>query len=115
LRELFREEVTALHRMATHVVAPRAPKSQWSAFCFVPAAQAARADLAAGRRIACPVLALWSGAGSLGSWYEAEGGPLALWRPWCNDVRGHPVQGGHFFPEEFPQQTAEALARFFAQ
>ena len=74
-----------------------------------------RADQAAGRRIACPVLALWSRAGSLGSWYETEGGPLALWRPWCDDVRGHPVQGGHFFPEEFPQQTAEALARFFAQ
>jgi len=73
-----------------------------------------RADLAAGRRIACPVLAIWSAEGGLDSWYEDEGGPLALWRQWCDDVRGHPVQGGHFFPEERPEQTAEELARFFA-
>ena len=34
------------------------------------------ADRRAGRTIACPVLALWSGTGPLGSWYEDEGGPL---------------------------------------
>jgi haloacetate dehalogenase len=73
-----------------------------------------RADLAAGRRIACPVLALWSAEGGLSSWYEEEGGPLALWRQWCDDVRGRPVDAGHFFPEELPEQIAEELARFFA-
>lgn len=73
-----------------------------------------RADLAMGRRIACPLLALWSAEGGLNTWYEKEGGPLALWREWCDDVRGHPMQGGHFFPEELPEQTAEELARFFA-
>jgi haloacetate dehalogenase len=72
------------------------------------------ADGAAGRRIACPVLALWSGAGALGSWYEAEGGPLALWRRWAGDVRGQPVGGGHFFPEEMPEQTAALLTHFLA-
>lgn len=72
-----------------------------------------QADRAAGRRIACPVLALWSGGGPLDSWYAAAGGPLALWRAWAEDVRGHPVKGGHFFPEERPQETAAALRRFF--
>jgi haloacetate dehalogenase len=72
-------------------------------------------DLAGGRRIACPVLALWSGRGALARWYEAEGGPLALWRPWCENVRGHAVDGGHFFPEERPKETAAELQRFFGQ
>lgn len=67
-----------------------------------------------GRRITCPTLALWSGAGPLGTWYQEAGGPLALWREWAHDVQGRPMAGGHFFPEEFPQETAEALAGFFA-
>jgi haloacetate dehalogenase len=72
-----------------------------------------RADRAAGRRIGCPLLVLWSGPGPLGTWYVEESGPLALWRAWSDDVRGQPFDAGHFFPEEAPQQTAEALGRFF--
>lgn len=72
------------------------------------------ADRDAGRRILCPVLALWSGRGPLNAWYAEEGGPLALWQAWADDVRGKPLDGGHFFPEEFPQQSAEELMTFFA-
>jgi haloacetate dehalogenase len=71
------------------------------------------ADRATGRRIACPVLALWSARGALGAWYAAEGGPIALWRGWCDDVRGRALEAGHFFPEETPEATADALNRFF--
>jgi haloacetate dehalogenase len=70
------------------------------------------ADLKAGRQIACPLLALWSGAGSLASWYENDGGPLSLWRRWAAHVHGRPVEGGHFFPEEHPQSTAELIRCF---
>jgi haloacetate dehalogenase len=73
-----------------------------------------RADRHAGRRLAGPVLALWSSAGPLGSWYANAGGPLALWRPWCTTLQGRPVDGGHFFPEERPSETAHQLERFFA-
>ena len=73
------------------------------------------ADRAAGRKIAAPVLALWSAPGPLGSWYAAEGGPLALWRDWADDVRGRPIDGGHFFPEERPEETAILLADFFGE
>lgn len=72
------------------------------------------ADREAGRRIMCLVLALWSGAGPLGSWYVEEGGPLALWRELALETTGHAVDGGHFFPEEHPQETADALAAFLA-
>jgi haloacetate dehalogenase len=72
-----------------------------------------REDRAAGRLIACPLLALWSGNGGLAHWYDDEGGPLAIWRQWCPHALGHPVEGGHFFPEEHPGRTARALADFF--
>ncbi len=72
------------------------------------------ADRGAGRRIACPVLVLWSGRGGLDCWYRDAGGPLGLWRRWADDVQGLPIAAGHFFPEEVPAETAAALIRFFA-
>lgn len=72
------------------------------------------ADRAAGRRIACPLLVLWSGPGPLGSWYGEVGGPLGIWRRWASDVRGSAVEAGHFFPEEAPTTTAAALEEFLA-
>jgi haloacetate dehalogenase len=72
------------------------------------------ADQAAGRRIECPVLALWSGAGALNDWYADQGGPLGVWRRWAPGVTGEPVSGGHFFPEEHPVLTADALDRFLS-
>ncbi|MBM2711479.1 alpha/beta hydrolase [Mesorhizobium caraganae] len=71
-------------------------------------------DQADGRRIKCPMLALWSGEGGLENWYADEGGPLAIWRQWADRIEGGPVKGGHFFPEEHPGETAAALSKFFA-
>ncbi len=72
-----------------------------------------RADRRRGRRIRCPLLAIWGAQGPLDTWYAEEGGPLALWRAWADDVQGHAFDGGHFFPEEAPEQTADTLYRFF--
>src|SRR2546428_12878933 len=62
------------------------------------------------RRIACPVLVLWSHRGAVARWYD----PLAVWRAWADDVRGEPVAAGHFFPEEAPEETARQLLAFLA-
>jgi haloacetate dehalogenase len=70
------------------------------------------ADRASGRRIICPLLVLWSAQGPLDTWYVEESGPIELWRVWCDDVQGHTLNAGHFFPEEAPEQTADALSRF---
>lgn len=70
-----------------------------------------RADLAAGRKIAAPLLALWSAGGAVETWYPE--GPLALWRAWADQVEGEAVEGGHFFPEAQPDATADRLAAFF--
>jgi haloacetate dehalogenase len=61
------------------------------------------------RRIPCPVLALWSGRGAVAAWYD----PLAIWRDWADDVRGHALDCGHFLPEEAPDKTYTALHDFF--
>jgi haloacetate dehalogenase len=74
-----------------------------------------RADQTAGRRIACPVLALWSAQGALGRWYQEDGGPVGIWRAWCDHVEGQAVDAGHFFPEELPDSTADLIGRFFAR
>jgi haloacetate dehalogenase len=74
-----------------------------------------QADLAAGNKIRCPTLALWSAAGSLNTWYAQSDGPIGLWRRWCTDLEGQPVAGGHFFPEEDPAGTARLLGKFFAR
>jgi len=71
------------------------------------------ADVRAGRRIACPLLALWSANGPVGTWYDRDGGPLGLWRRMSNDAQGAVLNAGHFFPEEAPHQTAQALNDFF--
>jgi haloacetate dehalogenase len=72
-----------------------------------------QADRMSGRRIACPLLTLWSAQGPLDTWYTEESGSIALWRDWCDDVQGHTLNAGHFFPEEAPERTAEALYHFF--
>ena len=74
-----------------------------------------RDDRARRRVIECPVLVLWSAGGALDTWYRAESGPVALWRASSRDVEGHPVDGGHFFPETAPEPTAEALRSFFSR
>ncbi|MDZ5445147.1 alpha/beta hydrolase [Micromonospora sp. 4G57] len=60
------------------------------------------------RRIRCPVLALWSHAGPVASWYR----PLEVWRAWADQVDGGPVKAGHFLPEEAPDETARHLLTF---
>ncbi|MBZ9867957.1 alpha/beta hydrolase [Mesorhizobium sp. CA15] len=72
------------------------------------------ADREAGRRISCPVLALWSEHGALAEWYRDEDGPLGIWRNWADDASGGAMPGGHFFPEESPIETAATLDAFFS-
>lgn len=72
-----------------------------------------KADRTASRRITCPLLALWSARGGLDTWYSEESGPIGIWRAWSDDVQGHAIDAGHFFPEEVPEHTIDALNRFF--
>ena len=64
------------------------------------------ADRRAGRRITCPLLALWAAGGALPRLY---GDVLDVWRPWAADVRGSGVDASHFLAEDQPDVVAAAL------
>ena len=68
-------------------------------------------DRAAGRRLACPTLVLWSLKDDLEMLY---GDVLAVWRPWAPDLAGHGIDSGHHMAEEAPEVLAAALAHFFS-
>jgi haloacetate dehalogenase len=68
------------------------------------------ADRAAGRRLRMPLLVLWSLRDDLEQLY---GDPLAIWRDWADDVRGHGIDSGHHVAEEAPEALSEALVEFF--
>jgi haloacetate dehalogenase len=71
-----------------------------------------RADKAASRRIECPMLHLWAEGGPLDTFYSEDGGPLGIWRQWAPGAQGQAMKGGHFFPEENPDDTAVLINRF---
>ena len=71
-------------------------------------------DIADGRKISCPMLHLWAEGGPLDTFYGRDGGALGIWRKWADNLQGQSMKGGHFFPEENPEQTIEILRKFLA-
>jgi len=69
-----------------------------------------RADRDAGRRVRCPLLALWGANGVIERCFE----PLDEWRRVADDVRGRALPAGHYLPEEVPDLVVEELERFFS-
>jgi haloacetate dehalogenase len=69
-----------------------------------------QADLEAGRKIACPVLAIWGAQGRAHKRRQV----LEVWRRWADDVCGEGLPCGHFLAEEAPDATRAALEAFFA-
>lgn len=68
-----------------------------------------RQDREAGRRITCPALHLWSSQDDL---RRQHGDTVAIWREWCLEVRGVPIESGHHQAEENPIALTEALVGF---
>lgn len=63
-----------------------------------------------GRRIKPPLLVLWGRRSSQGSGYDV----LSVWRERAGSAAGQAIDGGHFLPEEAPEETYTALRAFFA-
>jgi haloacetate dehalogenase len=62
------------------------------------------------QKVTCPLLALWSEKGFVGRKYDV----LETWRERASDVRGGTIPGGHFLPEEAPDQTYRTLRDFLS-
>ena len=67
-----------------------------------------RADLAAGKRIVCPFLALWGADGAVGKCFD----PLAEWRHWSAGVSGEALPCGHYIAEDVPGLLLERVLAF---
>ena len=67
-------------------------------------------DLKSGRKIGCPVLALWGDKGRPHKRRQV----METWQRWAVDVRGEGLPCGHFLPEEAPDATRAALEGLFA-
>jgi haloacetate dehalogenase len=68
-----------------------------------------RADREAGKKLHCPVLALWGERGTVHRLFR----PLEEWRRVCEcRVEGGPLASGHYLPEEVPDAVAASLLRF---
>lgn len=70
------------------------------------------ADQAAGRRVTCPTLLLWSSRDDLADLY---GDPLAVWRDWAEILDGGPIASGHHVAEENPAALVAALRSFLTR
>jgi haloacetate dehalogenase len=68
-------------------------------------------DRAAGRRVTCPVLALWGSRGNLQEWYDVP----EVWRGWADNVEGRALDSGHYIPEEAPEETLAEVRAFFGE
>jgi haloacetate dehalogenase len=73
-----------------------------------------RVDKETGRRIECPMLHLWAQGGPLDTFYGKDGGSLGIWRQWAPHAQGQAMKGGHFFPEENPDDTALIVKQFLS-
>ena len=67
-----------------------------------------RADRDAGRKVACPVLALWGAGGVVARCFD----PIAEWRKVADDVAGRALPCGHYIPEEVPDLLLRELEAF---
>src|ERR671914_744592 len=69
------------------------------------------ADLDEGRKVLCPLLALWGGQGVMERIYDVE----AVWREYASHARGKPIDAGHFLAEERPAETTQELNTFLQE
>jgi len=66
-------------------------------------------DVAAGRKVACPLLILWGEKGVVHRCFD----PIDDWRSVATDVRGRTMPTGHYIAEEAPEATLREFAAFF--
>jgi haloacetate dehalogenase len=68
----------------------------------------AHSDETRDRKVQCPLLVLWGERGLVGRLYDV----MKIWRDHASDVRGKALAGGHFLPEELPEETYAELSAF---
>lgn len=63
------------------------------------------------RQVSCPALVLYGATGAMAKQYDVE----ATWAPRLANMRAAAIPGGHFFVDQHPSETAEALLDFLSE
>ncbi|MDA0262845.1 MAG: alpha/beta hydrolase [Chloroflexi bacterium] len=63
------------------------------------------------QKVDCPMLVLWSSTGHVGRTQD----PLAVWRDYATNVRGHSLPCGHYIAEEMPDESYTAIRDFLLE
>lgn len=66
------------------------------------------ADLAAGKKIDCPLNVLWGDNAAMGRQFDV----LGIWQMEATRAEGKPMPGGHSFQVDNPEATWTELRRF---
>ena len=67
------------------------------------------ADIKAGKKIACPVLALWSTRGPIGRLFDV----MSIWKEYSKGpVTGKGLDGGHYLQEDLPNEVFAEISAF---
>lgn len=73
-----------------------------------------RRDLAQGRKIKCPLRALWGSRGMVQKKFDAVLEWQKVCEEGCVDKRSRAVQSGHYIPEERAEELLEDIMDFFS-
>lgn len=68
-------------------------------------------DADGGKKVDCPMLALWGERGAVGKCFDV----LGLWRERAENVQGRALPGGHYLAEEIPDLVAAEFSAFFGE
>lgn len=63
------------------------------------------------RQVSCPALVLYGATGAMAKQYDVE----ATWTPRLANMRAAAIPGGHFFVDQHPSETTEALLAFLTK
>ena len=62
------------------------------------------------RKVTCPALVMYGADGPMGRMYDVPD----AWVDRLTDMRGQAMPGGHFFIDQYPEETAQALMAFLS-
>lgn len=63
------------------------------------------------RQVSCPALVLYGATGAMAKQYDVD----ATWAPRLANMGAAAIPGGHFFVDQHPSETAEALLDFLSE
>jgi haloacetate dehalogenase len=108
--EIFAPEALAEYERCFDVATIHASCEDYRAAATIDLAHDEK-DWSEGRRVRCPLLALWGGRGVMEKTYDVE----AVWREYASDVKCKPLDAGHSLAEERPEETTQELRSFLEE